>query len=148
MGKFITTFREFIKESLDNMDDFQIATDNREKFQAEHEEDWYTYAKEKIKEVFGQVESFSGSADWGGIPVWSVTGGRFEGTFVIMDDDNNVILMTRKTTEEEHIDNDLMRADEYDVEGLTALLIKAKSIKDESKAKWMQGRDKFSGLKN
>lgn len=133
MRKFITTFRDFVNESNDDRynwkEDFETSTNNRNNFQDTHEEDWYTYAKEEIKKVFGPVNSYSGSADWGGIPVWSVKGDRFQGTFIIMDDDNHVILMTRKQEDEDNIDTDLARANEYDVEGLKSLLVRANEIK-------------------
>ena len=39
----------------------------------------------KIEEEFGEQNQYSGSADWGGIPVWSVLGSEFEGYFIIDD---------------------------------------------------------------
>lgn len=42
-------------------------------------------AVEKIEREFGSQNQYSGSADWGGIPVWSVLGSNFEGYFIIDD---------------------------------------------------------------
>ena len=54
--------------------------------------DWGDVAIERRKEIvkkieneFGPQNQYSGSADWGGIPVWSVLGSEFEGYFIIDD---------------------------------------------------------------
>ena len=54
--------------------------------------DWGEVAIERRKEIVGKIEKefgkqnqYSGSADWGGIPVWSVLGSEFEGYFIIDD---------------------------------------------------------------
>lgn len=100
-----------------------------------YDEDKYTdqraYLKELITNIFGKENSYSGSADWGGIPVWTVKGDKYQGTFIIIDDNGSLVLMKREITEEEHIDEDLMTAEWDNVEDITALLNKAKSIKGE-----------------
>jgi hypothetical protein len=69
-----------------------IIKENYDDFQKHHDTDWGELAIEKRKEAvekiekeFGPQNQYSGSADWGGIPVWSVLGSKFEGYFIIDD---------------------------------------------------------------
>ena len=64
-------------------------------------------ARQKIENNFGKKLSFTGSADWGGIDVWSVKGSKFEGYFISddkeMTNEESYILLKRtfnETTEE------------------------------------------------
>ena len=75
-----------IKENYnsdDNVDDDNVD---------DNDIDWGEVAIERRKEIVGKIENefgsqnqYSGSADWGGIPVWSVLGSEFEGYFIIDD---------------------------------------------------------------
>jgi hypothetical protein len=89
------------------------------------------YLSKTITEHLGKKNSYSGSADWGGIDVWSVKGNKFEGTFVVIDDNKDVHLMTRKHDEEkdEYVDNDILSASSEDHKALSKLLTKALEIK-------------------
>lgn len=64
----------------------------KENYNADDDVDWGEVAIEKRKEAvekieneFGPQNQYSGSADWGGIPVWSVLGSKFDGYFIIDD---------------------------------------------------------------
>ena len=72
----------------DNVDDDNLDDDNLD----DNDIDWGDVAIERRKEIVGKIENefgsqnqYSGSADWGGIPVWSVLGSEFEGYFIIDD---------------------------------------------------------------
>ncbi len=113
------------------------------------------YLKKVISDVFGPPNRYSGSADWGGMPVWTVTGDEFQGTFIVIDDNDSVILMTRQLDEdnEENINEDIEKAD-YDYEfdnpqwtGLLELLQTAYSLKQAGGKKLAKG-GKVSSSKN
>ena len=74
-----------IKEEYDDIDWGEVAIERRKE------------TIEKIEKEFGKQNQYSGSADWGGIPVWSVLGSKFEGYFIIDDSefqpDNSFSLM-------------------------------------------------------
>ena len=85
-----------IKENYnsdDNVDDDNVDDDNVDDDNVDYNDiDWGEVAIErrkeivrKIEEEFGEQNQYSGSADWGGIPVWSVLGSEFEGYFIIDD---------------------------------------------------------------
>jgi len=105
-----------------------------------YDEEKYTdvraYLKEIVTNIFGKENSYSGSADWGGIPVWSVKGDKFYGVFIIIDDNNRLILMTRKIDIDEDYNNDedLMSAEYDNIEDITALLNEAKNIQAKKMA--------------
>ncbi len=83
----------------------------------------------------GPENQYSGSADWGGISVWSIKGDKFEGTFVAIDDDNKVVLMNRRfdKNNEENIDKTIMEVEPDDHDGIYKLLSKAKEISATAK---------------
>lgn len=59
--------------------------------------DWeYDDIREEIVKSFGQPNRYSGSADWGGATVWSISGDKFVGMFLVIDDNNDVALIDRK----------------------------------------------------
>ena len=62
-----------IKENYDDIDWGEVAIERRKEIVG------------KIEKEFGKQNQYSGSADWGGIPVWSVLGSEFEGYFIIDD---------------------------------------------------------------
>lgn len=62
-----------LKENYDDIDWGDVAIERRKEI------------VKKIENEFGPQNQYSGSADWGGIPVWSVLGSEFEGYFIIDD---------------------------------------------------------------
>ena len=88
------------------------------------------YLKKVLTKEFGEENSYSGSADWGGIPVWSVKGDKFIGTFVGIDDNQEVFLMSRKTKGKDHDEYaDTNIASASNQKELLDLIKKAKTIK-------------------
>lgn len=68
-------------------------------------------AKRKLSEKLGTPNSYSGSADWAGATVWTVSGDKFTGIFVVIDDNDNVVLIDRSTNEvDEYVDEELFVA--------------------------------------
>lgn len=62
-----------------------------------------------IKQRFGKPNSYSGSADWGGMPVWTIKGDKFTGDFLVVADDG-VVYMNRKLVgknQDEYKDTDM-----------------------------------------
>ena len=57
------------------------------------------YVERLATEYLGPQNQYSGSADWGGIPVWTIEGDKFEGKFFGIEDEDRVFLMTRKFDE-------------------------------------------------
>jgi hypothetical protein len=113
--------------------------------------DWVDVAIERRKEIvrkiekeFGPKNQYSGSADWGGIPVWSVLGSEFEGHFIIDDSEfygqpNTAFSLMKRTFDpdtEENTDEILFTAfvtpERYGEQGdgtIDKLIEKAKEIK-------------------
>jgi hypothetical protein len=102
-------------------------------------------AVEKIEKEFGPQNQYSGSADWGGIPVWSVLGSRFEGYFIIDDSefqpDNAFSLMKRTFNPETEENTDeiifttFLTPERYGDQGdgtIDELIAKAKEIKSSN----------------
>lgn len=90
-------------------------TSNNE-FPDYHEEkypEYRTYLKRLLTHYFGLENRYSRSSDWGGIPVWTIKGDLYEGTFIGIDDNNSLFLITRKFDEksEENIDTEIMSTD-------------------------------------
>lgn len=128
---------------------FEIEVDKKQK--AEHgikveayDEEKYSsernYLKTLITKHFGPMNIHYASADWGGIPNWTIKGDKYEGTFIIIDDNNKVVLMTRQfdAENEENIDNDLEEAEPSEIKALESLFEKAMLIKE--------GKSKFGTL--
>lgn len=128
---------------------FEIQVDKKQK--AEHgikveayDEEKYpserNYLKTIITKYFGPMNIHYASADWGGIPNWTIKGDKFEGTFIIIDDNNKVVLMTREfdAQTEETLDNDLAEAEPNDTKALEILFEKAMLIKE--------GKSRFGSL--
>lgn len=93
------------------------------------EQEWYKYAKDKISEKFGNQNKYRGSADWGGIPVWSISGDGYTGKFIGIDDNNDVFVLKRKLVGEdmdEYEDEQIDFVSEDDARGLNKLLSKLK----------------------
>jgi hypothetical protein len=93
------------------------------------EDDWSKYAKDKISEKFGNQNKYRGSADWGGIPVWSISGDGYTGKFIGIDDNNDVFVLKRKLVGEdmdEYEDEQIHLVNEDDARGLNKLLSKLK----------------------
>lgn len=119
-------------------------------FQKNMDIDWEDVARERNREIIRRIESefgpenvYSGSADWGGIPTWSVLGGKFEGYFIIDDkesqSDDAFTLMKRTFNEEKEESEDeiiftaFVTPERYGDEGdgtIDELLAKAKEIKE------------------
>jgi len=90
------------------------------------------YLRDTIESFFGKQNVYFNSADWGGMPVWTVKGDLYEGTFIVMGDEDDVILMTRQFDSElgENVNNTLMQVQWQDINGLNDLLNKAMIIKN------------------
>lgn len=116
-------YSNFVNESV------KVKAYDEEKYPSVH-----AYLKATVSEHLGKPNSYSSSADWGGLDVWSVKGDKFEGTFVVIDDNDNVILMTRKHDEkkDEYVDKDILSAKPEDDAALNKLLNKALKIKNDS----------------
>jgi hypothetical protein len=94
--------------------------------------DWY-YDEIRIElgKRLGTPNSYSGSADWGGATVWSISGDKYTGVFVGIDDNNDVFLISREETEEGgYEDEELYIA--HDFEQLDKLLNMVESHKSSS----------------
>lgn len=114
--------------------------------------DWGEVATERRKEIvkkieneFGPQNQYSGSADWGGIPVWSVLGSEFEGYFIIDDSefqpDKAFSLMKRtfnpdtEENEDEILFTAFLTPERYNETGngsIDDLIEKAKEIKTQN----------------
>jgi len=90
------------------------------------------YLRDTIESFFGKQNVYFNSADWGGMPVWTVKGDLYEGTFIVMGDEDDVILMTRRFDSElgEDVNNTLMQVEWQDINGLNDLLNTAMIIKN------------------
>jgi len=104
------------------------------------------FNKKMIAGFLGQQNSYSGSADWGGIPVWSVIDEGFAATgiFVCIDDNDDVVLLRRDFDENlgENIDNELSRFDEDDTISIEYML-KCMADKSEYNGYELFGEDDF-----
>jgi hypothetical protein len=129
-----------------------IINENFDDFQAHYDTDWEDVATErraeavgKIEKEFGPQNQYSGSADWGGVPTWSVLGDKFEGYFIIDDSefqsDKSFSLMKRtfNTDIEENDDEIIFTAfltpERYGDEGdgtIDELIEKAREIKTQN----------------
>ncbi len=118
------------KEIIDAYDYF--ITKKQAEFDEDEDFEPRQNAKKIISQYLGEENIYSGSADWGGIPVWTVKGDLFVGTFVIIDDNNDVVLMTREFDEEteENIDVDIMTVEASNINQLLDLINKAIDIKN------------------
>jgi len=65
------------------------------------------------------------------MPVWTVTGTKYEGVFVVIDDNDNVVLLKRKFNNETDKNEDvtIYEIDEDDEVGLEKILDTVKEIK-------------------
>jgi len=79
---------------------FPIGVENQQETDEDELSD-RDYARQELEKVFGKENSYSGSADWGGIPVWSVKGDSFTGVFIGIDDNDDVFLLERTSNEDE-----------------------------------------------
>ena len=129
-----------------------IINENFDDFQAHHDTDWQDVATErraeavgKIEKEFGPQNQYSGSADWGGIPTWSVLGDKFEGYFIIYDSefqsDKSFSLMKRtfnpdiEENDDEIIFTAFLTPERYGDEGdgtIDELIEKAREIKTQN----------------
>jgi hypothetical protein len=122
-----------IKENYDDTDWGEVATERRKE------------AVGKIENEFGPQNQYSGSADWGGIPVWSVLGSEFEGYFIIDDSefqpDKAFSLMKRtfnpdtEENEDEILFTAFLTPERYNEIGdgsIDDLIEKAKEIKSQN----------------
>ena len=82
------------------------------------------FNKKMITGFLGKQIDPSGSADWGGMPVWSIIGDMNKGIFVCIDDNDDVVLLRRDFDEniEENVDNELSSFDEDDTESIEYML--------------------------
>jgi hypothetical protein len=94
------------------------------------------YQEKIISQHFGRENRYTGSADWGGLPVWTVKGGLYEGTFIVIDDTDDVVLLTRKFNEDtdEYEDETILQTSssspmDYDPSELFALISEAERIR-------------------
>jgi len=86
---------------------------------------WRVYAEKTITDRLGRQNSYTGSADWGGMPVWTVKGDKFTGVFLVIDDNSDVVLMSRELTGtgmDEYKDHDIDVVHDGDAEGLDVVL--------------------------
>ena len=83
-------------------------------FHEEQYSEYRTYLKKLLSHYFGSENKYGGSADWGGIPVWTIKGGLYEGIFIGIDDNDSIFLIERKFDEksEENIDTNIMTTEE------------------------------------
>lgn len=101
---------------------------------------------EKLNDIFGKL-THPGSADWGGIPIWSIKGDPYEGYFVIDDsefnEDNSFSILKREFNPdtEKNIDEILFTAfltpERFNQIGdgtIEELIEKALEIKNSSEA--------------
>jgi hypothetical protein len=88
----------------------------------------YDYNKDRIIQKFGQPNQYTGSADWGGLDVWTVNGDDYQGTFIVIDDNDNVLLITRKVGSNQQYEDSII-AKASDHHELTELLNQALKMK-------------------
>jgi cation transport regulator ChaB len=87
------------------------------------------YMMDTIRKAMGNPAEYSGSADWGGIPVWPLTGDKFVGKFLILDDNDDAVILERTLTgeaQDEYTDTDIEQGDHHNVETIIQI---AKTIK-------------------
>lgn len=88
------------------------------------------YMFQTIRQAMGNPADYSGSADWGGIPVWPLTGDRFVGKFLVLDDNDDAVLLKRELTgvgQDEYLDTEIELGKP---ENLADIIKKAKDIRD------------------
>lgn len=92
--------------------------DDEDQFTSRHD-----YLVKIITALLGKpMNSYSGSADWGGLSVWTVGGNNFEGAFIIIDDNDDVVLLNRKMDEDGGEDRTLATIDGEDERGVKNML--------------------------
>ena len=91
-----------------------------------------SYYEKMISNYFGPQNQYTGSADWGGMPVWTIKGDKFQGIFLIIDDNENIVLLTRKHDEmsDENVTDTLAEADGEDLQSVVKVINQALKIKD------------------
>lgn len=74
----------------------------KEAWDNEETPDWDTSTiSEFITNNLGMRENqYSGSADWAGMPVWSISGNKYTGLFLVIDDNEEVVLLKREFNED------------------------------------------------
>ena len=116
--KHILNFEEFLNESLKEEEDDNFLSNK--------------LIQKLITDELGKKNDYSGSADWGGLSVWTIKGNKFEGTFLVIDDDDQVILMTRKFNEEDETNTDEDLEVAKTENEIIKLVEKAKKLKNKS----------------
>ena len=113
----IVRYLDYKKENIKDKE-VQLANQNKQNLGEEENnidnEDDFHYDRQYIKNVltqnFGKENTNSASAEWGGIPNWSINNGpshnRFEGLFIVLDDSDDVVLLDRTFNEESESYND------------------------------------------
>jgi len=110
----------------------------------EWDEEQYPSRREMLESIltkeFGNMNQYSGSADWGGIPVWSLSGDDFEGAFIGIGDDDGLFIVEREQDYEvgDTKETEIMTASYYDDFSKMKRLI--------AKAKTMQGKMADGGV--
>jgi hypothetical protein len=98
--------------------EFRPVQNIEEEIEDVEEENWdLKTLKFKLTEKYGPENKYTSSADWGGIPVWSVgpNSGLYEGYFVGIGDYHEVFLLKRTFDEqnEENIDDEIITANDF-----------------------------------
>jgi hypothetical protein len=100
----------------------------------EWDEEQYPSRREMLESIltkeFGNMNQYSGSADWGGIPVWSLSGDDFEGAFIGIGDDDGLFIVEREQDYEvgDTKETEIMTASYDEIPKMKRLIAKAKTM--------------------
>lgn len=100
----------------------------------EWDEEQYPSRRKMLESIlskeFGSKNQYSSSADWGGIPVWSLSGDDLEGTFIGIGDDDGLFIVEREQDYEEGDtkETEIMTASYDEIPKMKRLIAKAKTM--------------------
>lgn len=103
----------------------------------EWDEEQYPSRRKMLESIlskeFGSMNQYSSSADWGGIPVWSLSGDDLEGTFIGIGDDDGLFIVEREQDYEEGDtkETEIMTASYDEIPKMKSLIAKAKTMQSK-----------------
>jgi len=100
----------------------------------EWDEEQYPSRRKMLESIlakeFGNMNQYSSSADWGGIPVWSLSGDDLDGAFIGIGDDDGLFIVEREQDYEEGDtkETEIMTASYDEIPKMKRLIEKAKTM--------------------
>jgi hypothetical protein len=100
----------------------------------EWDEEQYPSRRKMLESIlskeFGSMNQYSSSADWGGIPVWSLSGDDLEGTFIGIGDDDGLFIVEREQDYEvgDTKETEIMTASYDEIPKMKRMIAKAKTM--------------------